>query len=79
MDYEQTFFKTSIIPTFGQVKQYFVQQSTNVLIDSIWYDVPRFGKEEFDTYTLGKSDFAMLDLQDEENDMNVGFVNFRYT
>ena len=35
--------------------------------------------QSFYTYTLGKSDFAIDSLTDEQTNLHLGFINFRYT
>ena len=79
MEFAQTFTKTTIMPEFGQIKQYFVEQTINLLYNSIWYDVPMLSGQSFYTYTLGKSDFAIDSLTDEQTNLHLGFINFRYT
>ena len=40
LEHTQTYSTTSLVPTFGQIKKYFVGQTNSELIDNVIYDYP---------------------------------------
>ena len=61
------------------MKQYFIKQTKSTFDDRLIYDLPFTKGEQLTTYSIGTSDFAIQDLDDELAHMWLGFVNFRYT
>ena len=70
--------ETSLLSTFGQIKQYFVDQINSELYNNAFYHVPFTSGEQFTNYSIGKSDFDIKDLTFEQASLNIGFVNYRY-
>ena len=51
--------ETSLYPSFGQIKQYTISETTTDFNDNVVYDNPFTSDDHFSTYSVERSDFAI--------------------